>query len=1121
MKRLVAYVVAGPGLVAPGAGVLREFLHRVLPDYMVPSAFVVLDGLPLSPNGKLDRQALPAPDLTAAVVGYVAPRTDTERVLAGIWADVLGVERVGVEDNFFELGGDSILSIQVVSRARRVGLGLTARDVFLRQTVAGLVVGVGVGSGLVDRGVVVGPALLTPIQSWFFESAAGGVDHLTMSMVVELVGGVDEGALGVALDGVVAHHEALRTRFECVGERVGDGIAGGWRQVVVCGESVGVLQRCDLSGLDGEGQRVAMEQAALACQAGMDVVGGGLVRAVLFVLGSGCAPRLFVAVHHLVMDGVSWRVLFEDLERAYWQVCAGDPVELEPVGTSLRQWAHRLAEHVRGGGLDEDLAYWVGVSETAVATVPVDRAGVNTVGSGSAVSVRLGRADTDALLHQVPGVYRTQVNDVLLAALGVVLGQWVGQPRVVVALEGHGREEFLDRVDLSRTVGWFTTLFPVVLGVSRASGWGQVLRSVKEQLRAVPHRGVSYGALRYLSAPDSPAGVLGGDPLPQVSFNYHGQWDAAAGSAGLYRRWCAGIGQDADPTSVRHHVLDVIGVVADGELELSWVYSRQVHDESTVSRLAHDVIQALREIIEHCAAPGAGGRSPSDFPLAGLDQSMVDQLVGDGRGIEDVYPLTPLQTGMVFHSLVDSSSGAYLDQMCLRLSGVSDPQALGLAWQRVVDRTAVLRSRVVWDGVQTPLQVVCRQVTVPTTYHDWRGLSAAAADQQQRQLLAADRAAGMDLTTVPLLRVTIARLPHEQALLVWTSHHVLLDGWSLAQVLGEVSEHYAAIVEARPARLVTRRPFRDYLHWLSTQDQAQAQQYWRAVLAGVQSPTPLAYDRAPIEAHRAESSQSVSMELPTEQSARLQQLAQHNGLTVNTIVVGAWALLLSRYSAQRDVVFGTTVSGRPAELAGVEDMVGMFINTIPTRVTIPDQHTTLSWLQHLQTTQVEARRFDFVSLTHLHTLTDLPPTTPLFDSIVVFENYPIDQAAIADNGLQIHELHAVDTTSYPLTLAAHHNKRLSLDLAYDPDLFDPATITHITQRLQLLLTRIIENPHQPVSQLSILSETERDLVLHTWNDTGLDVPVVVFSEVLQAQVALTPEVPALVFGDSVVGFAEL
>ncbi|MGH4003137.1 MAG: amino acid adenylation domain-containing protein, partial [Pseudonocardiaceae bacterium] len=955
-RRLVAYIVAAREGHAPTTMALREFLGEVLPGYMVPSAFVALDALPLTPNGKLDRRALPAPDIDATRLGYVAPRTEVERVVAQVWAEVLGLERVGVEDNFFELGGDSILSIQMVSRARKAGLDLTSKDIFLHQTVAELAAAQAPAAPEVPaHQPIAGPAPLSPIQQWFF-ATHGTLTHFTQSVLVELTEDLDQNALRTALDAVVKHHDALRLRFIPTD--------GGWQQEPVPDERAEVFQRRDLSTLDATHQQAAVEEAALAAQTGLNLGTGPLVRAVLFDRGVARRPQLFVTIHHLVIDGVSWRILFDDLETAYRRARTGQPVELEPVRTSFTQWSHRLTEHVRSGGLDDDLAFWGEVSRSASTGLPVDHAGVNTAGSARSVTVRLGREDTDALLRDVPRVYRTQVNDVLLSALGRVLSRWTGRGRVLVALEGHGREEILDGVDLSRTVGWFTTQFPVALRSCVNARWGQAIKSVKEQLHAVPSRGLSYQALSYLSRPDSPAGVLRGVPLPHICFNYHGQVELASGEQALIRGGDAGIGQNMAPEELRTYLLDVTGVVDGGQLELSWLYSDQVHHEATVQRLATEMIQALREIVEHCAQPDAGGCTPSDFPLAHLDQLTVDRLAGDGRAVEDIYPLTPLQTGMLFHSLVDGTSGAYLDQARVTLDGVSDPEALGQAWQRVVDRTPALRTLLVWegDGVDEPLQVVQRRAAIPTVYYDWRGLSDEDRDRELRRALAADRAAGMDLTAAPLMRLAIAHLAEAQVLLVWTWHHVVLDGWSLTQVFAEVCEQYAAIVEGRPPRLVSRRLFLDYLEWLRAQDVPQAEEYWRQVLSGFDSPTAVPYDRQPVEAHRTESSASVRTELPVEESSRLREVAKHNGMTLNTVVQGAWALLLSRYSGERDVVFGTTVSGRPAELPGVEEMIGMFINTVPTRIMVEEGRDAVSWLRGLQAKQVEARRFDFVSL---------------------------------------------------------------------------------------------------------------------------------------------------------------
>ncbi|MGH3987908.1 MAG: amino acid adenylation domain-containing protein, partial [Pseudonocardiaceae bacterium] len=490
-KRLVAYVV--PAADDPAADdtvdptELRRFLHHVLPDYMVPAAYVALDQLPLNPNGKLDRRALPAPDFGEALApGYVEPRTDAERALAGVWAQVLGVDRVGVEDNFFELGGDSILSIQVVSRAREAGFQLLPQDLFRHPTVASSLMSMAELAPVVaDQGAVTGEAPLTPIQRWFFDTQTVRPEHFNQAVTVELAEGVDEAALRTALAGVIEHHDALRMRFE---QLDGLGNSGHWRQDNAPVESVDVLHCRDLSTVAVDEQHAAMEEVAGQVHASFDLDRPPLFRAVLFDVGSGQRPVLFLAVHHLVVDGVSWRILLEDLDNAYRQAVRGQAVRLGVKTTSFRDWALRLTEHAAAGGLDDELGYWTGVGQGCDPTLPVDGEGASTVGSMGSLSVRLNPDETRALLQEVPGAYRTQINDVLLSALGRVLGRWTGRDQVLVDLEGHGREQVLDGVDLSRTVGWFTTLFPVALDVPSGGDWGATLKSVKEQLHAVPGR---------------------------------------------------------------------------------------------------------------------------------------------------------------------------------------------------------------------------------------------------------------------------------------------------------------------------------------------------------------------------------------------------------------------------------------------------------------------------------------------------------------------------------------------------------------------------------------------------------------------------------------------------------
>ncbi|MGW1198622.1 amino acid adenylation domain-containing protein [Streptomyces sp. NPDC002536] len=1112
-RRLVAYLVCGR---EPSTGELRSHLGGSLPDYMVPAVFVPLEKLPLTPSGKVDRRNLPEPEVQADQLGseYVAPRTEVEEVLAGVWAEVLGVEKVGVHDNFFDLGGDSILSIQVVSRARQAGLRLTSKLMFVHQSVAALapaVTPVADGTGAQAAAEVSGEVRLTPIQSWFFAEHTVDPDHYAMSVQVELAPDTDTAVLKRALSAVVAHHDALRMRY-----RHED---GQWVQEYGT-DPEGLLTVRDLSALDAqdaEARRTALAEAASAAQRALNLTRGTLVKGVFLRLGAGRPPRLFLAVHHLVMDGVSWRVVLEDLATAYGQLAEGRPADLGAKTSSYQLWAERLSDHVRNGGLDDELAYWQGVDGTR--EIPVDGTAPNTFGSAEVASVRLGREETEALLQKVPAAYRTQINDVLLAALGRVLGDWAGHP-ATIALEGHGREELFEDVDLSRTVGWFTTIYPVTLDVPEGE-WGAALKSVKESLRAVPGRGLGYGALRHLSAPDGAGRVLGGQEQPRISFNYLGQWDGTTSRDGLVRGRLDGLGSDQAPGQDRPHLIDIVAAVSEGELRIEWIHSPGNHTTATVERLAGQLLDALREIVAHCLSEGSGGATPSDFPLAGLDQAGVDRVVGDGRGVEDVYPLTPMQSGMLFHSLAEPESPAYFEQMTFVLDGVADPEVLAQAWQRVVDHLEILRGSVVWEGVDRPLLVVGRHVELPVRQLDWRDL----AEEEQRaalaEFLSEDRAQGLDLSAAPLMRLVLIRVSDSAVRLVCSFHHLLLDGWSTFDVLSQTFTAYAALVAGREPALPVRRPFGAYVEWLEGQDLASAEAYWRELLAGLDTPNALPYDRRPAASHKAHSTSRLVTRLSAEASRELTDFARRHRLTVNAVVQGVWSLLLSRYSGQSDVVFGATVSGRPADLPGVDSMVGMLINTLPVRVRIDPEAEVAEWLGRLQQAQVEARQFEYVPLPQIQSWSDADRGTNLFDSLVVFENYPVDGRAAAEGGLTVSEVEGADVTNYPLNLIAYAGEELAYALAYDAGLFDPATVERIAAHFGTLLAGAVAGPQHTLAALPMLGEGEFETVVRDWNDTARPLPDASLPELFAQRAAEQPDAVALSYEGEHLTYREL
>jgi len=630
-KRLVAYVVPEKE-PSPSVSELRSFLEGKLTPYMIPSAFVFLDAMPLTPSGKVDRKALPAPDQARPDLesDFVAPRTPKEQILAEIWSQVLGVAQVGIYDNFFELGGDSILSIQVIARANQAGLRLTPRQIFEHPTVAGLAAVADTGRAIqAEQGIVEGPVPLTPIQRWFFAQDLPNPHHWNQDILLEVRQPLDPVLLAAAVEHLLEHHDALRLRFERISESASQR-GDGWRQVNAGMDGDVPFICVDLSGLPETEQGPAIEAHATALQSSLNLESGPLLRVAYFDLGAERPGRLLMVVHHLAIDGVSWRILLEDFQAAYQQLSQGKAVRLPPKTTSYQYWAQRLAEYARSEAVREELDYWLAVTRDGMAPLPVDYpGGDNTEASARSVTVSLTVEETQALLQEVPAAYRTEINDALLTALAQTLARWTGSRTVLIDLEGHGREDIFDDVDLSRTVGWFTALFPVRLNLEGADGPGEALKAVKEQLRRVPNRGLGYGLLRYLNGDEEITRQLEALPQPEVIFNYLGQLDQAVPEGSPFGPAPESSGPAHSPQGRRTHVLEVNGVIAGGRLQLEWTYSENLHRRDTIERLAQDYVEALRSLIAHCQSTEVIGYTPSDFAEFGWDEEDLEGIMAE------------------------------------------------------------------------------------------------------------------------------------------------------------------------------------------------------------------------------------------------------------------------------------------------------------------------------------------------------------------------------------------------------------------------------------------------------------------------------------------------------------
>ena len=676
-KYLAAYVAPVEELRVT-ANDLIAYLRERLPAYMVPATIVMLDALPLNSVGKVDRRALPAPEtMVTSASEFEPPRGAAEIALAEIWKSVLRLARVGVHENFFELGGDSILSIQITARANEAGLRITPRQIFQHQTIAELAAAAGIPpTARADQGAVTGDTPLTPIQRWFFDTHTVEPHHFNQSVLLEVEQGLDVARLKKAFQHCLRRHDALRLSFTRDDN--------GWRQFIAAPDLELPFSLIDLSATDRQGAWI--EAVANQTQASFDLSAPPLARVVFFRLGPGKPDRLLIVIHHLTIDIVSWKILIEDLQTSYEQLGRAETVDLPQKTTSFKQWAENLVEYARSDKLRDELDYWLQESRRQVAGLPVERVDV-AAASYDTVYSELGEAQTRALIQEAPSAYRTRINDLLLAALAQSLAGWTGEQSFLIDLEGHGREEVVAGLDLTRTIGWFTTFAPVLLEVTDTAP-AAVIKGVKEQLRAMPNHGIGHGLLRYLSGDQLIIDRLLNFPQAQVSFNYLGRSLSSRSGDSPLRLASEYKGASQSQRDRRSHPLEINAQVTDGKLRVAWTFSPSVLRRETVESLADAYLARLRELIGHCLSPEAGGYTPSDFPLAGLDQRKLDELFAKDRRIEDAYTLSPLQEGMLFHSIYEPQGGAYLAQTSCLLQGHIDVAAFERAWRQVIELAA-------------------------------------------------------------------------------------------------------------------------------------------------------------------------------------------------------------------------------------------------------------------------------------------------------------------------------------------------------------------------------------------------------------------------------------------------
>ena len=1133
-RRLRANAPALAKSIGPLLAELPEYLRGRLPDYMVPTAVVPLSEIPLTPSGKLNRRALPPPDYAQVSTGR-PPRNQREETFCALFAEVLGLERVGIDDDFFATGGDSIRSIQVVARARTRGIAVSTREIFEYRTVARL-------AELVEGrdeeelptlaelpGGGVGWAPLPPMAAHVL-ALGGGFDRFSMSGMLTLPEDIDRAGLVATLQAVLDQHDVLRSRLD----RAQPGL---WIEPSGAVDAGTLLREVPYRGAD--------VKAELDAAAGrLDPDAGVMAQFVWFTCDTGVG-RLLIVLHHLVVDGVSWRILVPDLVSAWQRVRDGHTSKPAASGTSLRRWAHALVDEAAGAERMAELPVWQQVlrkDEPVLGARALDRTR-DVTATVDTVRVRVPADVTETLLTTVPAVFRGGVDDGLLAGLALALAHWrrtrgVAASSTLVRMEGHGREDHVvPGADLSSTVGWFTSLYPVCLdvaGIDVADAFaggpaaGRAIKAIKEQLRAVPDNGIGYGLLRHLNT--DTAAALATEPEPQIGFNYLGRTSSADIPEDL-----RGLGWTPDTThqdlfaapDADMPVLSALEINAvatntvDGdELTAYFGFPTGVLSREEVSELAGMWVQALTALAQHATTPDAGGLTPTDAPLVDVSQEEIDTWETRFGKLTEIWPTTPTQSGVLFQTMMAGASfDPYHMQLVFHLSGEVDPERMRRAGQALLGRYASIRAAFVNRADGDVVQVIPQAVTLPWQHLDLTALGEAERTETFERFLTQDQADHFDAAGAPpLFRLALVVLETERPELVITAHHLTFDGWSTPVLMRDLLLLYAS--DGDTAALPGIRDYGDFLSWLTRQDQEEAARAWAAELEGFEEPTLLAPDFASAD---DEGRGQVDIELPLDEARELTRRAAELGITVNTLVQVAWALLLGQLTGRQDVVFGATVSGRPPAVTDVESMVGMFINTVPVRVEYAPGDTLTEILNRIQGRQAGLVEHHYYGLAEIQKSVGLQS---LFDTLVVFESYPVDReglsaASDAADGITFTGLRPAAGNHYPLCLMAAADPHLQLIIQYALGAFDRETVELYADRLVRFLRQLAATPELKVAQVESLEPAERDRMLAVLNDTSGPARHITITELVEAQVARTPDAVAVVAEGESLTYGEL
>ncbi|MBN2862737.1 MAG: amino acid adenylation domain-containing protein [Bacteroidales bacterium] len=1014
--------------------------------------------------------------------------------------DVLGISQISVKDNFFELGGDSIKALQVSSRLQNYGLEIELRDLFRHPVIEDMCRGyVKKKKKESYQGEISGNVALTPVQKAFFGTHYTCEHHYNQSVMLFREEGFEEEILAKVMDSLVKHHDALRMVFK----RNESGVFQVNRKV---GE--GLLYTFDIYDFTVEpNEEAEIEKKAEKIQSGINLEDGPLVKMGLFKTKRG--DHLLIVIHHLVVDGVSWRILLEDLTLGYKEAAAGNDISFALKTDSYREWAKALVEYSTSSKAKNELKYWKEIVHKGRSRLPRDKEIAERLyGKTMEKQISLGEKETELLLTKAHIAYHTEVNDLLLAGLGLALGRWTGLENVLISLEGHGREDIGKGMNISRTIGWFTSEFPVL--IETCGEIGRVIKQTKEGLRKIPNKGIGYGILKYLEE------TLLKEQEAEISFNYLGQFDEASEGEdiGISK---LGTGKAVADRNENPYAMDISGMVVDGMLTITVLADSEEFREERVLDFLSMYKDALEGIIEHCLAKSESEKTPSDLGVNELTLEDLDMLREVyGTGIERVYTLSNMQAGMLFHALMEEESDSYFEQVGLVIKGKFNIEDFQRCINIISQKYDVLRTNFILEGLSEPHQVVMKERKYRVDYQDARGKSVNEQQAYIRKYKEEDRRKGFDLKKGGIMRFGLIHTGEEEYTLVWSSHHILMDGWCTGIILHDLMSLYGKEKPYSEEEKVT--PYEEYIEWLRKQDQEEAKAYWKKYLEGYDRKTGL--PKTGMAKKGEYERKTLDFAISREMMEQVTKMSARYSITLNTVFQGIWGLILQSYNNTEDAVFGAVVSGRPGDIAGIEAMVGLFINTVPVRINAAGNPRLIDLMKQVQDEAMEREKYGYLPLVEIQSELEL------VDHVIAFENFPLKDAASGatevDHGFSIEGIQTFEQTNYDLDVVVCSQEAMEIRFNYNGKAYEQARMQDLAEQIRHVFSKFVENPEVRIGELEVITLEEKKRILEEFCGTRREYPREktiheLFEEVVQEK----PDNIALLFEGREMSYGEL